>query len=55
MKVYIVFLFDKHICPSTNECIVVFSTEEKAKKYVELHKTEYDSLQELYYEAKVVN
>lgn len=54
MKVYIVFVFDRNNYPSTTEYVDVFSTEKKAKDYVDLHKKEYNSLQELYYEAKTV-
>lgn len=54
MKVYIVFVFDRNNYPSTNEYVCVFSTEDKAKKYVASHKKDYDRLQELYYETKTV-
>lgn len=54
MKVYIVFLFDRDNYPSTTEYIAVFSTADKAKKYVESHKKDYGKRQELYFEEKHV-
>lgn len=54
MEVYIVFVFDRNNYPSTTEYVDIFSTENKAKKYVEEHKKEYNYLQELYYEKKTV-
>lgn len=54
MKVYIVCVFDRSNYPSTTELITIFSTEEKAKKYVESHKKYYSTLQELYFEETIV-
>ena len=54
MTVYIVFLFNRENYPSTTEYITVFSSEEKAKKYISKNSKNYSKLQELYYEAKTV-
>lgn len=52
--VYMVFVFDRNNYPSTTEFVDVFSTKDKAKKYVTKHEKEYGSLQELYFTAKTV-
>ena len=55
MYVYIVFLFDRDNYPSTTEFIAIFSTEEKAKSYVDKNSKNYSKRQELYFEKKLVN
>lgn len=54
MKVYIVFLFDKNNYPSTNEYVCIFSTKEKAEKYVKNNAKKYDRFQELYLKEECV-
>ena len=54
MKVYIVFLFDRDNYPSTTEYITIFSTKEKAEKYVKQNSKNYSKRQELYFEEKTV-
>ena len=54
MSVYIIFLFDRDNYPSTTEYIAVFTTKEKAEKYVKENSKNYGSRQELYFEKKIV-
>jgi hypothetical protein len=47
-------VFNRESYQSTTEYVTIFSTKEKADKYVAKHKKDYSKLQELYYEEKTV-